>query len=244
MKVVFGCPVVDRAWILPEWLAAIDAQEIDDYEIACVVGPCTDGTERILLEHPRCRVWRTNERRSQANVRSHSWPEEDLRVISSARNLLRSRVLAAYEFDYYFSLDSDIILEPDVTRTLLGGFVDWDGAAASPLVKMTPEGDGQHLAWNYMHFVEGSEAASRPGIQPAPTEPQVVDVLMAAILMRREVLELSHWDPHPQGEDVAWSRLARHHGWNLLLDPTVKGDHRMHAPALTSSSSPTGQALT
>lgn len=245
MKVVFGCPVVDRAWILPEWLAAIDAQGLDDYEIACLVGPCTDHTERILLDHPKVRVWRSTERRSHEDIVAHSWNPAGLQLIASARNALRLRVLAAYEFDYYFSLDSDVILEPRATKQL----VEWlrQGFAyptteptkpfrlidaVSPLVKMTPDADFTNLAWNYMTWIDQHETASRPGRQPAPSSAQVVDVLMAAILMRREILEESHWAPHPQGEDVAWSRLARHHGWTLMLDPSVRGDHRMYHPEL------------
>lgn len=202
MLVVIGCPVKDRAWCLPYWFEAIDKQNetLKDRDvqgkIICILSASSDGTEEIM-EHQGVEIIK-DERpgRSTTNIDGHCWGEPDTYdYMSSMRNQL-VRTAVELKADYFFSLDSDIILPDDGLATLLDYAVDHPGVIA-PAVNMSVGGPN----WNQMDWLDPyrpafAERHARSGSGRS-------DVVMGAMLLDRAGMEVQ-WSSHSQGEDVGF----------------------------------------
>ena len=224
MKIVIGCPVKDRAWVIHDWLQGIYDQEVDaDIEILCAVSPSSDGTEQYLLEGG-AKLLRMPEhayRRSKKDIDGHVWNMEMYEFMASMRNGLKNRAFSEFECDYFFSLDSDIILPKGGLATLLAFAKDHPGVV-SPGVNMTSRG----VAWNVMSWVDQGRPsmAHRPIGEPPQGE---ADVIMAAMLIPRENKSV-RWETHRQGEDVGYCIDAVRSRTKLWWVPMVRCKHLMY----------------
>lgn len=182
-RVLVGAPVRERAWILPTWLAAIEAQRVDglDVDVCCFWerDPADEETYQILRDAGATILIddRLVSPRTARDVVEHRWGEMAMyEHMAIMRNLIASYA-ERNRYEYLFSLDTDIILHGP--RPLpVAPTVDSDGAPlpADPFTE-TPElcdlerflvGLGPHdvvgplvnmdrrpyhLRWNYMNWV-------------------------------------------------------------------------------------------
>jgi hypothetical protein len=224
MLVVIGCPVKDRAWCLPYWFEAIDKQNetLHDVQgkIICILSASTDGTEEIM-EHQGVEIIR-DERpgRSINDIDGHCWGQPNTYAyMADMRNKL-VRTAIELKADYFFSLDSDIILPDSGLATMLKYAVDHHGVIA-PAVNMAVG----ETSWNQMDWID----PYRPGLairNPRWPETGRSDVVMGAMLLDRAGMEVT-WQSHSQGEDVGFCLDAEAKQIPRWWLPEVKCDHLM-----------------
>jgi hypothetical protein len=221
MRLVIGCPVAERGWILPHWFDAIYAQDID-VEIICVFSPSVDNTEAILKEENVTIIYDERPPRPINEIDHHGWGGPDkYEYMASMRNALIDAALDR-EVDYFFSLDSDILLNmPGTLKTLLDFAATHSGVVA-PAVNM-----GMHdTAWNTMNWIDPYHPNT--AIRSVKHNPKggQVDVVMAAMLLDKKGLE-ARWCSHYQGEDIGFSLDAYQKQIPLWWLPNVLCQHVM-----------------
>jgi hypothetical protein len=196
MNLVVGCPCKDRAWVLPEWFDALYGQGIE-LEVICLVSASEDGTEAMLAEEGATVIMDDRPGRNTTEIDGHLWGSgATYQYMASLRNQLTDEAIAR-DADYFFSLDSDIILPPGGLKQLLDYAADHPGVV-SPAVNMTVGS----TAWNTMDWTDKQfpTMAIRPQHEPRSGP---ADVIMAAMLLDRTGMECL-WQPHGQGEDVGF----------------------------------------
>jgi glycosyltransferase involved in cell wall biosynthesis len=229
MRVVVGCPVAERAWILPRWLEAVHRQSIP-VEIVCLYTESKDNTRQLLEDAGAKVVESPLQTRPASRMHLHYWGKDEYKLMSSLRNSLLE-VVRGLDTDWFLSLDSDIIL-PDskAIARLIDVAVDRQSNAVAPLVDLEapnplPVSETPGPSWNWMRWkVRG--ASGRRDRSFVMEEPFEVDVIMAAMLLDRYAQKV-RWHPHTQGEDIGWSVEAYRRDLRLMVDPTVVCEHHM-----------------
>jgi hypothetical protein len=226
---VIGCPIKDRAWVLPEWFAALEAQDVE-HKIIVLYTPSDDDTIQILNDHGAITFpdtiafdGYTPPGRPVHEIDGHVWGNlERYTYMATLRNELMA-LAYSMEADYFFSLDSDIILPPDGLQRLLS-FAQTHPGVIAPAVNMVPKG----TVWNTMSWdatLRGS--AMRYAEDFGSGKAGRRDVVMAAMLLDRGAMEACAWAAHPQGEDVGFSLNAFNSQVPLWWVPEVRCRHRM-----------------
>jgi hypothetical protein len=217
MKLMVGMPIKERAWCLPEWFAALEAQDIE-HEVVAIYSPSADETELVLIEHNATIIYDESLGRSLSNINAHCWGDlSTYHYMATMRNHL-TRLALEREADYFFSLDSDIILPPNTLREMLKYAQGHPGVIA-PAVNMTINA----RALNVMKWSTTRGHAYRDGGEPPAGK---VDVVMAAMLLDRTAMECQ-WRSHPQGEDVGFCADALDKNVALWWLPHIQCQHLM-----------------
>lgn len=235
MRIVVGCPVAERGWALPQWLEAIHRQRFEDVElrIVCLYTESHDDTLAVLQNGGAEVVYGPLPPRPRAKQRAHIWSYDDgdFAYMTTLRNALLEYVRDRHDPDYFFSLDSDVILPTKGTVHRLAWALEHEGAdAIAPLVNV---GDPPYPpAWNFMHINTRQRTASRPDIEryALPDEPFPTDVIMAACLQNRRAQKV-RWADHKQGEDIGWGLRAREKRVRVLVHPRIECAHLMRPTA-------------
>jgi len=220
MRLVIGCPVAERAWILSNWLQAIEEQNIE-CEIVCVYSTSHDETKQILTEWGVTILHDQLPPRPVHEIDNHSWGTFSKYEYMA---LLRNKLLAycaCTDTDYFFSLDSDILLPSHGLKTLLDYLQAHEGVVA-PAVNMA---HFHNTAWNTMSFADPYHPGMAERKTKWPKSGQV-DVVMAAMLLDRKGME-ARWCAHTQGEDIGFSIDARYKKIPLWWLGEVRCDHVM-----------------
>ena len=220
MRVMIGCVVRNRAWILPEYLKAIEAIEHDGKTIGFLENDSDDNTLDILEKSGH---WILTTTTGYPNWKRGKYSENQYEHLATMRNKFLNLFMAS-EAEYLLSIDSDVIVPPDILTRLLA------------------EADGRTIIGAAISNVPGQEIdGSTPGnfmikqddriIHP-PTYPlagtMTVDVIGAAYLIPRSaILEGVRYGQHPQGEDIAFSQAAQEHGYQLKVILDLVCEHRM-----------------
>lgn len=220
MKVTIGCPVKNRAWVLPRWYDALQQQNVDIQEIICLVSPSDDETETILKERDVTIINDERPGRRPNEIIGHAWGMiEDYQYMANIRNVLLEAVKASNP-DAFLSLDSDIILPKNGLKRLLE-ILAVKGGVVSPYVSM----NASQYCPNMMTWQSPRELAYRP--PTFPKQLSEVDVIMAAMLMDRNALGYVRWEAHPQGEDLGFCKVAELYGVHRWWAPSIHCDHIM-----------------
>lgn len=233
MKVLIGCPIYKRAWILNHWIRCINQQSIDVSDIGFIfeTGPNDEETLSIL------NAWKKLDKRIQhfellerSDITHHehivngrNWTVSRYENMVSLRNSLLKRA-RELQPDYYFSLDSDILIENQNTIELLIAHIKSGADAVSPLMFMTPHGDLYPSVMNWRN--DGSNKAMRYPRYPLGSYFQS-DVIMAAKMMSKQVYNNVSYSIHEQGEDVGWSFNAKQAGYKLFSASYIYAPHIM-----------------
>lgn len=238
MKLVIGCPIYKRDWILPYWIRAIKSQSLNFKDVGFVFEVSPDDVETIsLLEQWKdldnsISFLEIRERNDIAHF-SHQdngrqWTLSKYENMVSLRNSLLDRVREISP-DYYFSLDSDIIISNPNTVRLLTAHIQDGADAVSPLMYMTPIGDSfpSVMSWRS----DSPNRAYRDDSYPIGSYFKA-DVIMAAKVMSKKVYENVDYSVHRQGEDIAWSLGCRDMGYSLYSASYLYAVHVMSKVAL------------
>lgn len=234
--VLISLPIFEREWILDTWLAAIEAQDWPMSDIGFTF-ECANGdnaTIERLVEfsnaHPEFRCFDLTINNQQQHL-SHmegfrTWNRDRYKQMAQMRNNILNRA-KCYQPDRLFSLDSDIILEDKSTITELVKLTE-DHDAVGTLLFMTP----QDVDFpSVMTWAQGKNLAYRTRAYPLGTLFRA-DVIMASVMMSREVYEHSRYTFHPQGEDLGWSWDCNQRGYKLWSASYLYTAHIMSRAAL------------
>ena len=219
-RVLIGCPVYERGWILPTWLSHIeqvfDAAQWWQPQFVFAYTPSSDDTHRVLdgIAYQKTILYH----REGYHTTKRSWPVQKIETMVAMRNRLLD---FAYETkpDVYVSLDSDVLVTSEFIKLLNWAYSNKSGAI-SPLVYLGPG-----KTTNAFYFRQG-RAAHR---LPPDLSLQRVSVICAAKFMGLKLLldQKVRYEPDSRGEDFGWSKSARKYGYQLYWDPAVAFKHVM-----------------
>lgn len=219
--IVVGCPVKERAWCLQRWFDSIAEQDVE-LEIICLYSPSEDRTEEILLQNNAHVVHDYRPGRSPTEIHGHQWGHmEDYQYMAEIRNTLLEIVIDKYDPDYYFSLDSDILLPPNALTWMVDKMENSAHGVMAPALNMAVNSK----AMNTMCWVDryNPHMAHRPF---TPNTGGYVDVVMAAMLLNRRGME-AQWVAHAQGEDIGFCLDAKSKSIPLWWEPSIQCEHLM-----------------
>jgi hypothetical protein len=224
---MIGCPIRNRAWILPEYLKSLTSL---DYPAAClryrfIVNDCIDSTLNILRtfadEHPHQVKIVTQDwgiRRTNSHLRGYYC----LNHLARLRNQLLEAFLAS-DCHYLFSVDSDIIMPASSLKQLLADECE----IVSALVC-----NGHEIGNASIYNILRRTADNRwVHILDFPRDRIFeVDCTGAAYLIKRNVIEDYgiRYSAFQGAEDIGFCREAGLLGLRIYCDGRVEGEHRMN----------------
>ena len=234
MKILIGCPIYKRDWILTHWIKCIINQSISTKNIGFIFEVSSSDTETIAI----LEAWKKLDRntphfsiviRDDVNHYQHEnngrqWTISKYENMVNLRNDLLKNVREISP-DYYFSLDSDILLENPNTIELLVAHIKEGADAVNPLMFMTPFGT---MYPSVMTWREDSPKKAMRLEKYSLGTYFKADVIMAAKMMNKKVYENVDYTVHEQGEDVGWSLSCRDKGYNLYCASYIYAPHIMN----------------
>lgn len=245
MKLIIGCPIYKRSWILDEWIQCILSQSLDLSNVGFVFETSPNDDETVL----RLKAWKQLDKRIphfdiverddiphfEHTDNGRQWTISKYVNMVNLRNSVLSKVREV-EPDYYFSLDSDILLKNPNTLELLIAHIKEGADAVNPLMFMTPVGT------NFPSVMTWRDAESNRGFRdknyPLGTYFKA-DIIMAAKMMSKKVYQNVDYEVHPQGEDLGWSLGCRNMGYDLFCASYIYAPHIM-SPLMYQSYKKTG----
>ena len=240
MKLIIGCPIYKREWIFPYWIMAIERQSIplDDVGFVFVVSSSDEGTISLInrwKEYSKKKVGffdvviKDDVAHHTHDPKSRQWTMSKYHNMVDLRNTLLKEV-RKHQPDYFFSLDSDIIIHNSSTIELLISHIKDGADAVSPLMFMTPMGTDFPSVMTWIG--EKSEKANRARSYPLGTYFKA-DIIMAAKMMSKEVYNNVDYVFHSQGEDLGWCAEAHRKGFTELYSASyIYAPHIMHEEML------------
>jgi hypothetical protein len=216
-SILIACPVYQRDWILPHWLEFIEKQDYPKERIGFLfeLGPDDDATHQILWEwtvsHPQyktfdAQVFMAVNHFHHDESGSRGWSSlQYYNMVTLRNNLLERASALSKQYDYYFSLDSDILLEDPLTlHKLVTHAQDYPEAdVLSPLMYMTPYETEYPSSMTWLDRVGGR--AIRDHSKYKIGQVFQTDIVMAAVFMKKHVFKNLRYIWHRQGEDLGFA---------------------------------------
>lgn len=221
--VVVGCPVRERAWIMPSWFDHTEAalREAGVPGTYAFVASAGDETLPIIAERaPAAAVTLVVEDGAYVDRQWHR--EARIAHMVWLRNVLLETVRALAPA-VFISVDSDVLLHPSAIVGMLEGLGRFD--AVGGCTYMTAGG----LNFPSCGWVIGREGLRRRRIEQLGTFP--VDVIMAIKAMAPAAYDVDYRFAR-EGEDVGWSLSAGRRGLALGWDGRYASKHVMSRDAL------------
>lgn len=219
-----GCPVRNRAWILPRYLECLLNLEHpgQELEFCFIINDCDDETPEILeqfveQETGRVKLIYKNLGRTDRHIRG---------AYSFARlAILRNCLIEAFldsKCAYLFSVDSDILVPSDTLRRLIDDNCD---IISAPVCNGHELGDMSIynvLARNSNGYLVHIRDFPRDRIFP-------VDCTGAAYLLKRRVLEdpSIRYSSQMGAEDIGFCRAALDREFKIYCDGRLECVHTM-----------------
>ncbi len=227
-KVMIGCPVRNRAWILPAYLDSLKKLVWPDrlIEYCFIINDCVDQTADILEEFAKRQTSpvRLVSADSQKNF-AYARGEYSFSHLADLRNILLREFLHS-ECEFLFSLDSDILAPPNSLAQL----IDSRRAVISCLV-CNGHITGDLSAYNILHK---NESGRYIHIRSFPRD-QVfeVDCTGAAYLIHRSVVQKHgvYYTSRYGAEDIGFCENARRKGISIYCDGRIECIHMMNETA-------------
>lgn len=220
MRILIGAPVRNRAWILPEYLKSIEGLMYLKSLISCcfILNDCEDNSKEIL------QAWKEKNKNKYNEIkileRNFNNPNDYgeigqgrskrglpsrkkyiYKTLAKLRNLLLQEASLS-EVDYLFSIDSDILINPDVLTLLLSEQKDIIAALVH---------NGE-VNYNFLPF-SGGDRRVIPG--------RLFDakVTGAVYIISRQVFSnpVIQYTDHTKGEDCGFCESARDQGFKCWV---------------------------
>jgi hypothetical protein len=200
-------------------LQALEQQDVT-FEVVALYTASEDDTEQILKDHGVEIHYDESPGRPRHKIDGHNWGTLDqFEYMATLRNRLVD-ICIEKDADYFFSLDSDIILPLNALESLLA-FSQSHPGVVSPAVNMTIN----QTAWNMMRWNGLIGVADRTG-RAAIGETGQADVIMAAMLLDRLGMT-ARWRPNPNGEDMGFCHDCEEKGVPRWWVREIVCDHLM-----------------
>lgn len=227
MRLVVGCPVRQRSWVITHWLdhveAAAAAVGVTPHYLF-VGNPQEDQTFPVLANHCAYlqRTWAVSRTNEPDATDTRVWDEDRFAHMVVLRNQLLGAV-RELKPDYFLSLDSDILLHPEALTHLFESIERFGAVAGATF--MTPKGT---QCPNY-GWLSGMTGLSRR--EPTHVGVIPVGVIMALKLMTPAAYGVDY-ELHPQGEDIGWSAACARAGVKFGWDNRSVSKHVMSPESL------------
>lgn len=224
IRVMIGCPVRNRAWVLPFYLDCLQKldKSLAEVRYCFIINNCSDASPQILTEFARQEPERVNLIfKDYPNPGGFRRGEYSFSRLAELRNLLLQAFLES-DCDYLFSLDSDILVPSHTLSQLLQDKCDVVSALVcngheirdARIYNILAQGRER----NYLHIVD----FPRDQIFP-------VDCTGAACLIKRGVIEAGvRYSGKRGGEDIAFCEAATDLGFAIYCDGRVECLHCMN----------------
>lgn len=182
-----------------------------------VVGDSVDDTFDVISEYSSgYDVWVRHVSEKPELGQQRVWNQERYTYMAKIRNELLSMVRNIAP-DYFLSLDSDILLHPQVLSNLLDTSLIADAVGGKCYMDITPR-----------VTTSPSYGQLKNGQLYRPDHAGVVqaDVLMAIKLMKPKAYKVDY-RPDDFGEDLGWSKACGEAGLTLMWDGRICSKHVM-----------------
>jgi len=222
-KVMIGCPVRNRAWILPAYLQSLEALDYPRERIiyCFIVNDCEDSTPDILGNFAHKYPGQVYLVENNGGNTPHQRGQYSFKRLAYLRNLLLMEFLRS-DCEYLFSVDSDILVPPHSLRALINNQCD----IVSCLV-CNGAVIGDESCYNVLHRDDRGHYLH---IRNFPRERLFrVDCTGAAYLIKRQVIsELGvRYGARNGAEDIGFCESARQKGVHIYCDGRLECTHVM-----------------
>lgn len=222
MRILAGCPVKNREWVLPAYLDHLFAafHEVGvEPEFLFVSGSHGDG--KLLSQELVGSKWTVLHTLEKPGRRRSPWTKERYHEMVAVRNLLLTHV-RALKPDYFLSIDSDILLPQGLLPNLLDSVGDY--WAVGGKCYMTRPPSERYPSYGMLTKQGNIRRSAADGVMP-------VDAIMALKLMTPAAYNVDYVF-NPNGEDVGWSRNVKAAGGQLLWDGRIAAKHVLNPEML------------
>lgn len=238
-RIMIGCPVRNRAWILPRYLEHLKRLDYPAHllEYCFIINNCTDHTEALLTKYalqsavptrlikadsgsPEPVITFQTGAGARKEYGGHQRGRYSLTRLAVLRNMLLEAFLDS-PCHYLFSLDSDILAPPHTLSNLLAN----DLPVVSALVC-----NGHQVGDEGIYNVLRREANHYEFIRDFPRDRCFeVDCTGAAYLIRRDIIEDYGvtYSAEKGGEDIGFCEMAAAQGIKLYCDGRIECMHVM-----------------
>ena len=225
-KLIVGCPVKNRGWILPEWYERVEhATRNLDVEYLFVAEPSSDDTVELAEKYGEVIMLP-----DAGHNREHAWGKRPrLEHMVVIRNALLEGVRER-EPDFFLSLDSDILIPDPYVLNLKATLTMGDPKepakeidAVGGLLYMDPR---DPLCTSF-----GKKSKQHNFKRVGPNTVHKIDYIMAAKLMKPSAYNIDYVF-NKRGEDIGWCDAARNAGLKLFCDGRIPAKHVMRKEML------------
>jgi hypothetical protein len=236
-NVLIAAPIYDRAWILPQWIEFIEKQNYPKENIGFMfeLGPDDNLTHEILWEWQAyapqykyfdAQIYMKIAHEAHPDGKRHWSAQKYYNMVTLRNNLLERATNLSDQFDYYFSLDSDIFLEDPDTILKLVNHAETGKDVLSPLMYMTPYDTNYPSAMTWENRPGGHAIRSLSKNEIGTVFK--VDIVMAAVFMSRDVYTKTRYQWHRQGEDLGFATHLAELGFDSFAAWDIYCPHIMH----------------
>ena len=225
---LIGCPVSHREWILPLWRSYVEVSlakaGIENFSFIFAVSKSDTEMMEMLESWDKTQLVLVGE---MPRKDKRLWDEKRIRYMTDLRNTLLEAVRKEAP-DYFFSLDSDILLHRDAVESAMSVFEENPDVWAVGLkAYMTPQGQAYPSVANYKDD-EHRQKREKGYLRPDVNDVIFPDAIMAAKIMTPDAYHVDYvykrW-----GEDGGWSdALIMDRGGVLAFDGRVVNKHVMN----------------
>lgn len=223
-RVMIGCPVRNRAWILKEYLQSlVDIEYPEDcIEYCFIINDCIDETPYILEDFAKRQTGVVHLIYENSSVSSgHLRGEYSFPRLAYLRNCLLREFITS-KCDYLLSVDSDILVQTDLLKKLIKDNCD----IISCLVCNGHE-IGNLAIYNILYKNKKGEYSHMTNF-PRDTIFKV-DCTGAAYLIKRHVISEYgiRYSAFYGAEDIGFCESAINNGLEIYCDGRIEAKHVM-----------------
>lgn len=228
MRILVGCPLVggpaaDRSWILPHWYQHLtDSVLPENVELDFIMTVHPDDEESLGTLEGLGLSAAVRLSSLVGEDGDHRWSKSRYHQMVALRNELLVEVRQESP-DYFFSLDSDVLLHPQAISSILGAFEEHETAwAVGAKCYVSNHGVAHPNMGKWLHKNSIGGRYVRQNLRRLTK----VDILICCYMMNPNAYRIDYVY-HPQGEDLGWSIEVANAGGNLFWDGRYANKHVM-----------------
>jgi hypothetical protein len=230
--ITIGCPISNRRYLINRYLEAIYKLDYpkDKIKLFFLVNGISDGTECELSHFKKhaegyldviIEKYKTTSRKDK---RETEYRNETFKRLAELRNYMLSKI----DTDYFFSVDSDIIVNPNVLIELVKAEKDIIAAVINNDKILKPYNQHPNIRTNLLIDVEKNGIKLIKHFMDFPINEIVeVNYTGAVYLMKSEVCKNIKYEFDLQGEDIPFCRNAREFGYKIYAHTGLWQNHIM-----------------
>ena len=225
MIVAIGSIIRNRAWILPDYLTALQSMRIPaERGYLFIENDSEDATQSILIDFADKEEVFAKVALIKTGVELWDHHSYDYSNLASLRNRLLEWFLITGA-DFLMSVDSDVIVQRDTFEKLYETHQRTGGIVGAPICNVPSQILDGRTPGNFM-ILENS-SYRHPATYPISGDYEV-DLTGAVYLIPRWVIEQgARYGNNPQGEDVPFCVSAKELGCPIHMNMDARCEHRM-----------------